>query len=212
MDIDVIKFYEVLEKEIRVSTDFPSSMIKLLDWSAKEAPHPDWAKLKKLDFDAEFTAAKNWLPKILKKSPCPFPVRGAYFGLGEFSNDDGIEWSDLYFGLMAECDPTDSESKWLWCESRHYPENSYLKSKALKKGGLLCNRESDDETLGNDGNMCLSLAFAALLLRHLLDEKAFKTLGGNKPIGVVTGFDSGDMFRLGEITQQGLSLNPNAMI
>jgi hypothetical protein len=212
MGIDYARFYEQLQSEVRVSTDFAASMVVLMDWGAQHLPHSDWARLAAFDAEKELQLAREWLPKVLKKTPCPFPIRSAYFGLGEFEDRDGVEFADLYFGLTSVYDPADSELKWLYSEPRHYPDEAYLKSKALRQGGLLCNRESVSPSLGTPGHICFSVGFAALLLRHLLDGNVFRLFAGTAPIGVVTGFDSGDLLRLGEITANEFVPNQNRMV
>lgn len=210
MEFDYPKFYERLETEVRKSTDFSASLAALMEWGAQQMPHPDWSRLGAIPVDNEIQSARRWLPRVLKRAPCPFPVRGAYFGLGEFADRTGGEYADLYFGLMSQYSPGDKE--WLFAKPRHYPNAAYLKSKGLKEGGLLCNRETTPPGLGTPGHICFSVGFAALLLRHLLDKEVFHLLGGTAPIGVVTGFDSGDLLQLGEITADGFVANAEAMM
>ena len=212
MNFNFAAFYDQLETEVRASSDFAKSVAALMDWSARQIPHSDWSRLAEFDAAKELAAARRWLPRVLKRSPCPFQVRGVYFGLGEFADRSGVEYADLYFGLMSEYDRVDLELKWVWCKPRHYPDNSYLKSKALKNGGVLCNRESTPPGLSTPGHICFSVGFAALLLRHVLGKEVFQLLGGTAPIGVVTGFDSGDLLRLGEITADGFQPNHNTMV
>ena len=212
MDFDFAAFYERLQSEVRTSTDLARSLAALMDWGALQIPHSDWARLAVVDATKEIQAAQRWLPRVLKRAPCPFPVRGAYFGLGGFQDRNGVEFADLYFGLMSEYNPADTKSEWLFSRPRHYPNNAYLKSKALKQGGLLCNQKSTPMGLGTTGHICFSVGFAALLLRHSLDGDIYRLLAGASPIGVVTGFDGGDLLRLGEITAQGFVPNEYAMV
>jgi len=212
MDFDYAAFYERLQNEVRTSTDLSQSVARLMDWGTQHMPHPDWARLATFDASKEIKAARRWLPRVLKREPSPFPVRGTYFGLGEFQDRSGVEFADLYFGLMSKYDPADSQSEWLHSKPRHYPDNAYLKSKALKQGGLVCNQEATPPGLSTPGHICFSVGFAALLLRHVLDGDVYRLVAGTARIGVVTGFDGGDLLRLGEITPHGFLPNENAMV
>jgi len=212
MDFDFTAFYERLQKEVRTSTDLHSSVEAMMQWGARQIPHADWSRLAAFDAAKELQAAKRWLPRVLKRAPCPFDVRGAFVGLGEFQDRNGVAYADLYFGLMSTYDPADLDSQWLYSRPRHYPDNAYLRSKALKQGGLLCNQEATPPGLGTPGHISFSVSFAALFLRHALDGDVYRLLGGTRPIGVVTGFDSGDLLRLGEITAEGFVPNETAMV
>jgi len=212
MDFDYAAFYEQLQNEVRTSTDLSQSVAKSMDWGAQQMPHSDWARLATFDATKEIQAARRWLPRVLEREPSPFPVRGAYFGLGEFQDRSGVEFADLYFGLMSKYDPADSKSEWLFSKPRHYPSKAYLKSKALKQGGLVCNQSSTPPGLSTPGHICFSVGFAALLLRHVLDGDVYRLLAGVAPIGVVTGFDGGDLLRIGEIAPNGFLPNENAMV
>ena len=212
MDFDYESFYERLQTEVRVSSDFAHSVAALMDWGAHQISHADWSRLAVFDAAAEISSARRWLPRVLTRAPCPFPIRGAFIGLGEFQDRNGVEYADLYCGLMSTYDSTDAESKWLYSNPRHYPQNAYLKSKALKQGGLLCNREATPPRLGTPGSLVVSVSVARLLIRHVLHKEVFRFLAGTAPIGIVTGFDSGDLFRLGEITPNGFVPNENAMV
>jgi hypothetical protein len=210
--MDYGAFYKRLQREVRTSADFGLSVAAMMDWGSGQLPHSDWSRLAVFDAAKEIQSAKRWLPRILKREPCRFTVRGAFIGLGEFQDSDGIEFADLYFGLMSAYDPADPKLQWLFSTPRHYPSNAYLASKALQQGGLLCNRKAAPPGLGTPGHICFSVSFASLLLRHALDGDVFRTIGGTAPIGVVTGFDSGDLLHLGEITNDGFIPNKKRMV
>jgi hypothetical protein len=128
-------FYRRLEAEVRGSSDFAASIAAVMAWCSRSRPHPDWPRLVAFDAAAELQAARSWLPRVSARAPCAFPVRGAYFGLGEFSDDAGVEFSDLYFGLLGAYDRDDTELAWLFDKVRHYPDDAYLASVALRRAG-----------------------------------------------------------------------------
>ena len=212
MDLDFRAYFERLQDEVRGRKNLHQSMVSLMDWCSQRLHHRDWKRLATLVDAEDSVSAREWLPGVLARAPCPFPIRGVYFGLGEFTDSNGIEFADLYVGFMSEYDRNDLAAEWLFSDPLHYPDEAYLGSETLRKAGVLCNREKQPPGLGVDGNVAFSVAFAALLLRTLLDEKAFRLFKGTGPIGVVTGFDSGDLVRIGEVTAGGFVANPGPMV
>jgi hypothetical protein len=75
--------------------------------------------------------------------------------------------------------------------------------------GILCNLS--DEGIGSEGYIAYSVAFSLLLIRHILDGKIFDALNGEEKIGVAAGFNSGDLFCVGELTKNGLRLRNKAL-
>jgi hypothetical protein len=209
-ELDYRAFYRLLAAEVRASTDVGQSMQTLLAWGDQRIPHPSWAALGKLDCSVESAGMGKWLTRVLRRAPCPFPVRAIYFGLGERATRDGVEFADLYFGLLGHYEPADKACEWLWRNPRHYPDNAYLGSATLKAAGVICN-EDEVTGLGTSGHVAFALAFAALLLRASLDGAIHQLLGAVEPVGVVVGFDSGDLFRLGELHRHGFEPTQGAM-
>lgn len=203
MDLDFAEFYRRLERVIQQSTDFGSSVSAMMKWGDSQIPHPSWSELGSFDAEDEIRHARQWMPRALNRAPCPFPVRGAFFGLSEFQDATGADYADLYFGLMGDYHPADIQARWLHRGPRYYPENCYLRSSALKRGGMICQSGDPDFVLGAPGHIVFSLSFAALLLRHVLDGAVFALLHGTREIGLACGFDSGDLLRLGELTETG---------
>ena len=208
--LDHNTFYPMLADEVRTSTDFNVSMHKLLEWGSNSIPHDAWGALKVLDLSAETERVGPWLNRVLKRSPCPFPVRGIYFGIAERATRARVLYADLYFGLMGEYQPTDTKFTWLWRSPRHYPSSSYFRSEPLKAAGVICN-EDEEFGLSTPGHVIFSLSFSALLLRFSLSADIFHRLGGTEPIGVVTGVDSGDLFHIGTLQRDGFKATVGSM-
>jgi hypothetical protein len=137
-------------------------------------------------------------------------VRAIYFGLGERATRDRVEFADLYFGLLSHYEPEDKACEWLWRNPSHYPDKAYLGSATLKAAGVICNAD-EVAGLGTPGHIVFALAFATLLLRASLDGGIHQLLGAVEPVGVVVGFDSGDLFRLGELHSDGFRPTKGAM-
>ncbi|MEG2803179.1 hypothetical protein [Stenotrophomonas sp.] len=208
--LDYGTFYRLLADEVRASTDVNASMQALLAWADLRLPHPSWTALKALDCSVERAGVGEWLTRVLRRAPCPFPVRALYFGLGELANGDGVEFADLYVGLLSHYDPADKACEWLWRGPSHYPDRACLGSATLKAAGVICNAD-EVGGLGTPGHVVFALSFATLLLRASLDGRIYQLLGATAPVGVVVGFDSGDLFRLGELHAQGFEPTKGAM-
>lgn len=209
-ELDYRAFHRLLAAEVRASKDIGQSMQTLLAWGDQRIPHPSWAALKELDCSVESAGMGKWLTRVLRRAPCPFPVRAIYFGLGERATRDGVEFADLYFGLLSRYEPEDKACEWLWRNPRHYPDKAYLGSATLKAAGVICN-EDEVTGLGTPGHIVFALSFATLLLRASLDGSIHQLLGAVEPVGVVVGFDSGNLFRLGELHSDGFRPTKGAM-
>jgi hypothetical protein len=204
------EFYTTLANEVRITSSFPTSLNRLLCWGAQAVPHPSWEILKAYDYSEEVSRVEPWIKRVLKRAPCPFPIRAIYFGLGERANHKRVEYAELYFGLFSRYDSADQKSGWLWTKPSHYPNRAYLLSKTLQAGGVLCN-EDEENGLGTDGHIIFSLGFSALLLANALDGRIAAQLGG-ETVGLVLGFDSGDLIRLGELACGGFVANQSQMV
>jgi hypothetical protein len=193
-----------LAEVVSNSQSFEESMAKMLDWGETVIPHQSWKALKALDLSNDVSRVAPWIRQVTDLSPAPFPVKGIYFGLGEFADSAGVEYADLYFGLMGQCDLSDKACGWLWDDPRHYPDGAYLESTSLRAAGRVC-YEDEENGLSTPGQEIFCLSFAALLLRHGLSSQIYAYFNTNSPIAVVTGFDSGDLIRLGLLEANGFT-------
>ena len=105
----------------------------------------------------------------------------------------------MYVGATAKYDADDKEFSWLWKGERHYPEDAYAHSSSLRSIYEIA--YGADGGLGNDAEWPLCLAFGAFAVRSLLRGQSTRLVASSAPrIGVVIGFDSGDMLKVGELT------------
>lgn len=211
MRIDVDKYFKVLQEQVRSDQSIVKSMGTIMDFCESDIPHKDWKTVRELEVESEVKRAGKWIPRVLEKDPAPFPIEGIYFGLGEFESKEGIEYADLYFGVMGQCDLEDKEFRWVYGDKRHYPERAYLRSKLLKQIGVTCYGE--ESGLDVDGQYTFSIAYAALLLTQIMSPNLYGQLNVvTDQVGLLTGFDSGDILRLGTLTRDGFIANPSDMI
>jgi len=212
MKFDPNKFIDALTAAIRARKPFAVGLSEMTEWCAQHLPHDDWNRIRSLDVSEDEKKALKWIPDVLKKHPCPFEIQALYFGLAEMANSKDEEFADLYVAFMGQYDPADKEAQWVFGERRHYPDKASLKVKTLKAAGLIFNRENG-EGLGNDGNFMFSLSYTFLLVTSLTSPEFYTRLGTQaERIGMLAGWDSGDLMRPGELTKAGFVVNEEAMI
>lgn len=214
--MDYGAFYERMERELPTSTNFAASMSSLIDWLRQRVPHSDWNKLKELKFDEDLRIGKQWFQQLVKEHPSDFDTRALYFGISEEFGEEtetgayGPESADLYLVLFSEYDPNDASMDWIYGTNRFdfVEEQAKAHLPALKSIGLICNEEG---SIGSDAYIALSVGFVVLLLKHILSGGASIAPNIAQPVAVVTGFGSGDLFKLGDLTKDRLRLS-RAMI
>ena len=110
----------------------------------------------------------------------------------------------MYLGAMAAYTPNDERLGWLDHE-RYFPSDSYAGSTSLRK--IYEIGYAREDSLGNDAEWPLCLAFGAFAVRSLLRGQMPQLVGSSvKRIGVACGFDGGDLFKLGELTRSGFKI------
>ncbi len=206
------KFTEALCAVIRDKKPFPDSLLGMITWCAEHLPHQDWKKVLALDFADDLAVSQRWIPKVLQAEPCEFEIRGLYFGLAEMGNAKDEEYAELSVAFLGQYDPEDREAGWAQGELRHDPAKAVLKAKALKAAGLIFNRASG-AGFGNEGSYMFGLSYALLLVAALLTPELYQQLAAReKKVGVLAGWDSGDVYRVGELTPTGFVPNRGIMI
>ena len=170
---------------------------------SRDVPHPDWAPLAALEYDQDVASLASWIGNVFAREPPPFQIQGLWFGLCNPADDDGMVWADIYVGSVAQYSADDQELGWLWSAERHYPDDGFANSASLRSIYEIA--YAGDGGLGNDAEWPLCLAFGAFAARELLRSQGTRLVASAAPrIGVVVGFDSGDMLKIGELTATGL--------
>ena len=176
-------------------------MGEIITICSRDAPHADWSRLSALDYDGDVASLTLWIGGVFERQPAPFPIQGLWFGLCN-PTEDGKVWADIYVGSVAQYVADDEELGWLWKGKRHYPDDAYAHSASLRSiyeigyGG--------DGGLGNDAEWPLCLAFGTFAVRSILRGQSTRLVASSaQRIGVAVGFDSGDMLKIGELTERG---------
>ncbi|HUG12374.1 MAG TPA: hypothetical protein VMM36_15260 [Opitutaceae bacterium] len=201
--VDPDRFFAELNRILRTRVTFRAGLSEILSWCAQSMPHTDWEKVSAIDVSDDERRAKQWLPDLLKKEPCPFPIRGVYFSLVELSNSRGEEIAELSAAFVGQYDPNDTEMLWAIGDLRHDPKRGSFKGRALKAAGLIFNRASG-RGLQNDGYFPFAFSLSALLARSLMTPEIHDVLGSPRgPVGVLVGWEAGDHLLLGELKRVG---------
>ncbi|HVU87017.1 MAG TPA: hypothetical protein VHD36_06835 [Pirellulales bacterium] len=176
-------------------------MCEVIDICSRDVPHADWSRFSELDYNGDVAALRSWIPRVFKNRPAPFSIQGLWIGLCNPCKGDMV-WADMYVGAVSQYVPEDPELGWLWTGQRHYPKEAFADSSSLR--AIYEIAYGTDFGLGNDAEWPLCLAFGALAARSLLRDQTTRLVDPTAPqIGVVVGFDSGDMLKLGELTSTG---------
>ncbi len=176
-------------------------MGEIVSICSRDVPHADWSLLSALDYDGDVASLASWIAGVFERQLAPFPIQGLWFGLCN-PTEDGKVWADMYVGSVAQYAADDEELGWLWKGERHYPDDAYAHSSSLRSIYEIA--YSGDSGLANDAEWPLCLAFGAFAARSLLRGHSTRLVASIATrIGVVVGFDSGDMLKIGELTERG---------
>lgn len=183
-------------------------MGEVITMCSRDVPHADWSQLLALDYDADVASLSSWIGGVFQRRPAPFPIQGLWFGICN-PTASGKVWADMYVGSVSKYAPDDDELGWLWEGECHYPDDAYAHAASLRS--IYEIGYSDDGGLANDAEWPLCLAFGAFAARSLLRDQSTRLVGSTAPrIGVAIGFDSGDMLKIGELTEKGfVRVHPN---
>lgn len=217
MSLDFHDFYGYLEQVLRESKDFEHGMSSICDRLEAGIPHPDWQNIKSRDLKDDIAHAREWMNRLAKASTCSFNPKGIFVGIAECYDPDyeddygnfGPEFADLYLVLYADGDS--GRLEFIFDSERHdFDDDAKANLKQLKEIGMLCN--TSDDGIGSEGYIAYSVAYVLLMLREILDGKIFEALHGEQKICVVSGFGSGDLFCIGDLTGNGLCLNTKSLV
>jgi hypothetical protein len=187
-------YTETLFQTIVDSVAAPGSIAQrmhtLIDACARRLPHPDWERIRRIDFEADAAALQGWLAVAWREGVLHQGHQGLWFGIvnpvvdnepvtdlvvasSPAYADEGVGWSDAI-------DPRDGAS---------YLDSAVLADIYRVAYGL-------PGGLGNDADYPLALAYAAMagssaLAQHLPAPQ----LGSLR--AAAAGFDSGDGLIIG---------------
>lgn len=182
----------------------------VIDRCERDLPHGDWRRLKSLDWEAGADDIGRWALEAVERQPPPGPINGLWFGLVTLGNPGGtMTRTDVYLAGTPQYDPDDG--RWVFSINYFPDDKKYARSSVLRDIIAIAWGSLDasawpavkDEKLGMDAEWALTLAFTASAIRTRLNPSILSLLQAEDRIGVMVGFDSGDMVKLGELTPTG---------
>jgi hypothetical protein len=206
MDINYSAVFAKIQELLASDHSVNSRMGEIINICSRDVPHGDWHRLAAIDYDADIASLSTWIGEVFARDPAPFPIKGLWFGLGNPIYADRTVSADISVSSLYEYAPDDGEMGWLWTGKRHYPNDAYANSSSLR--GIYGIAYPGKQKLGNDAEWPLGLAFGAFAVVSLLRGQTAKLVGSTASrIGVVVGFNDGDMLKVGELTQENFAIS-----
>lgn len=156
------------------------------------------SSIRSIDFEADVEPLRTWFSTLLRTDPPPSDVDAFYFGL--FTQSFGLIKKStapaMYIGGSNCFDPDDQFSEWA-CDPVWFPDHRYPRvqgfrrlARTLPSKGLLADIVAD--------------AFVFALAEDLVSQTDRALVLGDRPWRAVgSGYDSGDAYIVGYITQDG---------
>lgn len=214
MDMNVLRIYKWIAKKLKQSTSVADGMKGLIDQCEKELAHPDWRKLRQIDY-GDLTALRHWLETPFRVEPPTVPLKGLWFGLFNPCDADGTPTADIYVSGSERFDPDPDSNEWA-CGPDWWPDSRYANSAVLAEiyriaYGSDPNANDAAEKLGIHAEYFLCLGYGAFALQALLNVVDPSLILGTAPsLGIAVGFDADDFILLGELTPAGLRRFPGS--
>jgi hypothetical protein len=174
---------------------------ELLNACAARFSHPVRQMLRTLDVETDTAMLRQWLAQLLQREPVPVQIKGLYFGLAEYADDDrDATGCRLHLVGSANFDPQDEECQWAL-------QPTYMPDADVADSEVLTAIYRDVQAAGPDvvslGEYVLGFGYASLVVRTVCHELRVSVLGEAAWRGVAVGFDCGDAIVLGRIESTG---------
>lgn len=182
--------YDTIVAGVAAPGSIAQRMHVLIDACARQLAHPDWERIRHIDFEADAPALKGWLAAAGRDGVLHQGHHGLWFGiLNPLVDDEPV--TDLYVASSPSYDGDDVE----WsAEIDPRDGASYLGSAVLADLYRVAYGSSDG--LGNDAEYPLALAYGAMAAASALAQHVFAPQLGSLR-GAAAGFDSGDGLIIG---------------
>jgi len=201
MPLDFDATDDVIATRLSQRASLNEDMRAVIDRCEATSPHPDWSRLRSLDYEADLPLLRDWITRPFTREPPTITLAGLWFGLSNPVLRDGTPVADVYVAGCADYDPDDEGRSWV--RPDYLPRSRYAYCPALWTIYRIAYHD-EKRGLGNDAEYPLCLAFTAFTVRRLLsdaDPKLF--LRGAALLGVAVGFNSGRPELLGELCPDG---------
>lgn len=185
-----------IEQVVKSDCAVSEGMARIVEFSSRGRPHPDWQRVLALDIEGDLERLKGWLESMFVAEPPPASVTGLWFGL--FSPiREGRASTDLHLS-GSPYDPEDADwaSRVAWAPSASEARSQVLDEISQIVEPALAVYEAD---------YALGLAYGGLAVRWLAtDIDRSVLLAGADERVLFVGFDAGDRLCIGKVDARGL--------
>lgn len=199
MAINFLAIHQLIAIELSSRRSVTESMHRVIDECNRQRPDSAWHKFYTLPYD-DTTALRAWLTRVFQQEPPPVVLRGLWFGLSNYLDEQRNPFTDLSVCGSTRFDSDPQDNSWAvpaeWC-----PEDRFAKSAILAE----LYRLAHSGTLHNDAEYPLCLGYSAVALSSILRAvDPAMILTRSDEIGIAVGFDEGDFILLGKLKRDGL--------
>lgn len=191
MSYDYQKLYAAIIQSVATNGSFTERMHLVIQECEAQVPHPDWAKYRAIDFQADSQSLPQWLEKAFGFGWPNQSSQGLWVGLVQTERGGKVA-ADAYASASPSFSPLSIE--WAYKVERN-GASSYLRSEVLVAIYRLAYESG--QGLGNDAEYPLVLAYGAMATRAALEAPSLPASLANLR-GAAVGYDDGDLLFLGE--------------
>jgi hypothetical protein len=192
MNYNFEELFEAILSAVNSKEGICERMHHVIDVCEKQCPHPDWNLYRKVGFEEDQPALDQWLLAILPE-PSDLPVRGLWFGIGNYYCEGGTETTDIYARSSRSYDLEPESTAWVRDDA--LGDN-------LLNSAILCQIHDiafgREHCLGNNAEYPLALTYGAIVAAEAIRKLRF-TKYLQHLAGAVAGFDDGDGIVLGRL-------------
>src|SRR2546423_7261719 len=91
--IDMRPIFDFIKVALADGMRFADAMASVIGECERRRPHPDWARLRKLEIEADLLHLERWLERLFDIDPPGGDITGLWFGM---SNPGRRPTADLY--------------------------------------------------------------------------------------------------------------------
>jgi hypothetical protein len=184
---DYADLFDLIIATVLADAPFGERVESLIDYCSDQVPHPEWSDLRAVDYDGDLPRLDSWLCTALSESTRE--VVGLWFGLNNpvVSNKPT---ADLYVATSSGF----SAGTVSWTQHVEFLPSGALNSEVLS---AIYRVAYSDNSLGNDAEYPLALAYGAMAARSALEALDLRSVPMLR--GAAIGFDSGDLMFLGAV-------------
>lgn len=198
--MDFLAIHHLIVHELSSRRCVSESMHRLTNECEHQRPDSAWHKFYPLPYD-DTTALQAWLMRAFQQEPPSVVLRGLWFGLSNYLDEDRKPFTDLSMCGSTRFDSNPEDNSWAG-SAEWYPKDRFAKSTILAE----LYRLAYDGRLGNDAEYSLCLGYSAFAVSAALNAIApVLGLESSSEIGIAVGFDDGDFLLLGRLMPTGLS-------